>query len=293
MRTLRIVVVVVVLLAVASGLLLWRGVEDAAAAPGPHQATVRVHVRPGEGLRSVLATLAQRGALADARRVEIWLRLHGRNPKVRAGTYDIPPRASALEVLARLERGEVVLESLTIVEGATFGDFRRALEAHPRVRHTLRGKSDDEVMSALGRTGLHPEGRFFPDTYRFADGTTDAEILQLAYRQMSGELEAAWAARQADLPVKTAYEALILASIVEKETALPTERPMVAGVYTTRLRKGMRLQSDPTVIYGIGATYDGDIRSRDLQADTPYNTYDRAGLPTTPIAMQERVAQRT
>lgn len=145
-------------------------------------------------------------------------------------------------------------------------------------------------MSALGRAGLHPEGRFFPDTYRFADGTTDIEILQLAYRQMSGELEAAWTARQADLPVTTAYEALILASIVEKETALPAERPMVAGVYTTRLRKGMRLQSDPTVIYGIGASYDGDIRTRDLQADTPYNTYVRAGLPPTPIALPGRGA---
>jgi len=290
MRTLRIVLVLLVLLVAAGGLVLWRSVEDATARPGPHQQTVRVHVRPGEGLRSVLATLAQRGALADARRVEIWLRLHGRNPKVRAGTYDIPPRASALEVLARLERGDVVLESLTIVEGATFGDFRRALDAHPRVKHTLRGKSDADVMSALGRAGLHPEGRFFPDTYRFADGTTDIEILQLAYRQMSGELEAAWTARQADLPVTTAYEALILASIVEKETALPAERPMVAGVYTTRLRKGMRLQSDPTVIYGIGASYDGDIRTRDLQADTPYNTYVRAGLPPTPIALPGRGA---
>ena len=290
MRTLRIVLVLLVLLVAAGGLVLWRSVEDATARPGPHQQTVRVHVRPGEGLRSVLATLAQRGALADARRVEIWLRLHGRNPKVRAGTYDIPPRASALEVLARLERGDVVLESLTIVEGATFGDFRRALDAHPRVKHTLRGKSDADVMSALGRAGLHPEGRFFPDTYRFADGTTDIEILQLAYRQMSGELEAAWTARQADLPVTTAYEALILASIVEKETALPSERPMVAGVYTTRLRKGMRLQSDPTVIYGIGASYDGDIRTRDLQADTPYNTYVRAGLPPTPIALPGRGA---
>ena len=290
MRTLRIVLVLLVLLVAAGGLVLWRSVEDATARPGPHQQTVRVHVRPGEGLRSVLATLAQRGALADARRVEIWLRLHGRNPKVRAGTYDIPPRASALEVLARLERGDVVLESLTIVEGATFGDFRRALDAHPRVKHTLRGKSDADVMSALGRAGLHPEGRFFPDTYRFADGTTDIEILQLAYRQMSGELEAAWTARQADLPVTTAYEALILASIVETETALPAERPMVAGVYTTRLRKGMRLQSDPTVIYGIGASYDGDIRTRDLQADTPYNTYVRAGLPPTPIALPGRGA---
>jgi UPF0755 protein len=292
MRTLRIVMLAALLVVAAGSLLLWRSLENAAVAPGPHAATVRVHVRPGEGLRQVLGTLAARGALSGAREVELWLRLHGRNPKVRAGTYDIPPRASAAEVLAQLERGDVVLESLTIVEGATFREFRRALEAHPRVRATLRGRPDAEVMAALGAPGVHPEGRFFPDTYRFSDGTTDLEILQLAYRQMGRELDAAWAARRADLPVRSAYEALVLASIVEKETALPAERPLVAGVYTTRLRKGMRLQSDPTVIYGIGERYDGDIRSRDLQADTPYNTYVRAGLPPTPIALPGRESLR-
>lgn len=292
MRVSRIVMLVALLVAGAGALLLWRSLEGAVSRPGPHAETVRIHVRPGEGLRTVLATLAQRGALGDARAVELWLRLRARSPKVRAGTYDIPARATALEILARLERGDVVLESLTVVEGATFGDFRRALEAHPRVKATLRGRADAEVMAALGRPGLHPEGRFFPDTYRFADGTTDLEILQLAGRQMERELAAAWDARRPDLPIRTAYEALILASIVEKETALPSERPLVAGVYTTRLRRGMRLQSDPTVIYGIGASYDGDIRSRDLQTDTPYNTYLRAGLPPTPIALPGRDALR-
>jgi UPF0755 protein len=292
MRPLRIVLAVVTLLVGLGPALAWRALENAGQAAGPHDAVVRVHVRPGEGLRSVLATLAQRGALGDARLVELWLRLHGRNPRVRAGTYDIAPRASASQILAQLEKGDVVLESLTVVEGATFRDFRRALESHLRVKSTLRGRSDAEVMAALGHAGEHPEGRFFPDTYRFADGTTDREILQLAYRQMAAELDAAWAARRAQLPIKTAYEALILASIVEKETALPAERPMVAGVYTTRLRKRMRLQSDPTVIYGIGESYDGDIRSRDLQADTPYNTYVRAGLPPTPIALPGRDSLR-
>jgi UPF0755 protein len=292
MRPLRLALVVLACLALLGAGLAWRALESAGQATGPHAGVVRVHVRPGEGLRSVLATLAQRGALGDARLVELWLRLHGRNPRVRAGTYDIPPRASASQILAQLEKGDVVLESLTVVEGATFRDFRRALEAHVRVKSTLRGRSDAEVMAALGRGGEHPEGRFFPDTYRFADGTTDREILQLAYRQMAAELESAWAARRPDLPVKTPYEALTLASIVEKETALPAERPLVAGVYSTRLRKRMRLQSDPTVIYGIGESYDGDIRSRDLQADTPYNTYTRAGLPPTPIALPGRESLR-
>jgi UPF0755 protein len=292
MRPFRILVLVVALLAGVAAVLSWRALEGASQAPGPHSAVVRVHVRPGEGLRTVLGNLAQRGALGDARLVELWLRLHGRNPRVRAGTYDIPPRASASQILAQLEKGDVVLESLTVVEGATFREFRRGLESHPKVKSTLRGRSDAEVMAVLGHAGEHPEGRFFPDTYRFSDGSTDREILQLAYRQMASELEAAWGARQPGLPIATPYEALILASIVEKETALPTERPTVAGVYTTRLRRRMRLQSDPTVIYGIGESYDGDIRSRDLQTDTPYNTYTRAGLPPTPIALPGRESLR-
>jgi UPF0755 protein len=292
MRPLRLTLAAVVLIVVVGAGLAWRSLEGAAQQAGPHAGTVRVYVRPGEGLRSVLATLAQRGALRDARRVEIWLRLHGRHPRVRAGTYDIPPRASASEILAQIEKGSVVLEALTVVEGTTFREFRRALESHARVRSTLRDRSDAQVMAMLGHDGEHPDGRFFPDTYRFADGTTDLEILQLAYRQMAAELHAAWDARRGDLPISTPYEALILASIVEKETALPAERPLVAGVYTTRLRKRMRLQSDPTVIYGIGERYDGDIRSRDLQADTPYNTYVRAGLPPTPIALPGRDSLR-
>lgn len=291
-RPLRFALLGLLLLALIGGATLWLALERAGQQAGPHAESVRVHVRPGEGLRTVLSTLAQRGALGDARLVELWLRVHGRNPKVRAGTYDIPPHASASEILVQLEKGNVVLESLTVIEGATFSEFRRALEQHPRVRSTLRGRSDADVMAELGHPGEHPEGRFFPDTFRFADGTTDREILQLAYRQMSRELQAAWDTRQSGLPVTTAYEALILASIVEKETALPAERPQVAGVYTTRLRRRMRLQSDPTVIYGIGAAYDGDIRSRDLQADTPYNTYVRAGLPPTPIALPGRESLR-
>ncbi len=291
-RRLRLIFVAVAVLAVGGAAWLWRTLESAGNAPGTHVETVRILVRPGEGLRGVLSTLESRGALADARRVELWLRLHGRSPRVRAGTYDIAPRASAGEILAQLERGDVVLEALTVVEGSTFRDFRRALESHRRVESTFRGRSDAEVMAALGHEGEHPEGRFFPDTFRFAAGTTDREILQLAYRQMAAELDAAWRARRPDLPIATPYEALVLASIVEKETALASERPMVAGVYVTRLRQRMRLQSDPTVIYGLGDAYDGDIRSRDLRADTPYNTYVRAGLPPTPIALPGRDSLR-
>jgi UPF0755 protein len=184
----------------------------------------------------------------------------------------------------------VVLETLTVVEGWTFADMRRVLEAHPQLKQTLRGKETADIMAAIGHAGEHPEGRFFPDTYRFAAGTTDRELYSLAYRKMAEALDAAWNNRAAGLPIQNAYEALTLASIVEKETGLASERPRIAGVFVTRLKRNMRLQTDPTVIYGIGPSYDGNIRERDLRTDTPYNTYTRGGLPPTPIALPSREA---
>jgi UPF0755 protein len=261
-------------------------------APGPAEAPVRVHVEPGASVRTVLQTLAARGAIVHPRRTEYYLRLHGRSPKVKAGDYEVPVRASAAEVLRMLEEGRVVLEQLTIVEGSTFADLRRALEAHRAVVSTLKGKSDAELMAAIGYAKQHPEGRFFPDTYRFASGTTDRDLLKLAHGQMARLLDEAWRARKSELPLGSADEALTLASIVEKETGLAAERARIAGVFVTRLRRGMRLQSDPTIIYGLGARYDGNIRSRDLVTDTPYNTYTRRGLPPTPIALPGRDAVR-
>jgi UPF0755 protein len=168
--------------------------------------------------------------------------------------------------------------------------MRRAIEAHAQIKVTMRGRPIAEIMSAIGHAGEHPEGRFFPDTYRFAGGTTDRDLYALAYRKMAETLEAAWSTRAAALPLANAYEALTLASIVEKETGLASERPRIAGVFTTRLRRNMRLQTDPTVIYGLGPSYDGNIRERDLRTDTPYNTYTRGGLPPTPIALPSREA---
>jgi UPF0755 protein len=202
--------------------------------------------------------------------------------------YEIPPRASAAQILELFEQGKVILEQLTVVEGSTFADFRRELEQHAAVTHTLTRKTPAEVMVTIGHAGENPEGRFFPDTYRFAAKTPDHDILLLAYNSMQKLLETAWPQRSPDLPFDSPYQALILASIVEKETGLAAERPRIAGVFVSRLRKGMRLQSDPTVIYGLGASYDGDIRTRDLVTDTPYNTYTRAGLPPTPIALPGR-----
>jgi len=257
-------------------------------APGPGQTPVRIQIDQGTSVHAVLAQLARQGALANDRATALYLRIRGHRPNVHFGMYEIPAHASPAQILEMFEQGRVVLEQLTVVEGSTFADFRRELDQHPEVTHTLTGKSPTEVMAALGHPGEFPEGRFFPDTYRFAAKTTDRDILLLSYNAMQKILATARQQRAPDLPLDTPYKALILASIVEKETGLPAERPRIAGVFVARLRKGMRLQSDPTVIYGLGQSYDGDIHTRDLVTDTPYNSYTRAGLPPTPIALPGR-----
>jgi UPF0755 protein len=287
MRKLLLIVLALAVVAGIGGAIYWQRANAVMRAPGPHDQPVEIVVKPGATVRAVLAELDSRGALANRRAVELELRVRGW-PQVKTGRYQIEPHASPAEILEQLREGRVVLESLTVVEGWTFADMRRALEAHPGVRSTLKGKDVATIMAAIGHPGEHPEGRFYPDTYRFAAGTTDHDLLALSYRKMAEALDAAWNARAADLPFSTPYEALTLASIVEKESSLASERPHIAGVFVTRLRKGMRLQTDPTVIYGIGPSYDGNIRERDLRTDTPYNTYTRAGLPPTPIALPSR-----
>jgi UPF0755 protein len=288
-RALAIVLVLLLLVAgVTTGGYYW--LRQAFFAPGPSQVPIRVQIDPGASVRTVLSQLTGRGVLANTRAVEWYLRLQGRRPKVLAGMYEIPPQASAAQILELFEQGRVVLEQLTIVEGSTFADFLHELDQHAAVTHSLAGKTPAQAMDAIGHPGENPEGRFFPDTYRFAAKIQDRDILILAYTAMQKLVETAWPQRSPDLPFNDPYQALILASIVEKETALPSERPRIAGVYVSRLRKGMRLQADPTVIYGLGQSYAGDIRTRDLTTDTPYNTYTRAGLPPTPIALPGREA---
>ncbi|HVC30024.1 MAG TPA: endolytic transglycosylase MltG, partial [Steroidobacteraceae bacterium] len=201
------------------------------------------------------------------------------------GTYDIPPHASPVEIIRMFDEGRVRLDQITVVEGATFADFRHELDASTDIAHPLRGKSNAAVMAALGHPGQDPEGRFFPDTYFFAPGTSDLTILRLAYDRMAAVLAKVWQQRSPGLPFDTPYQALILASIVEKETGVADERGRIAGVFVNRLHRGMRLQSDPTVIYGLGKQYDGTIHTRDLETDTPYNSYTRPGLPPTPISL--------
>jgi UPF0755 protein len=289
MRKVLSTLMLLVLLAGAAAAIYWQRATAAMEAEGPHTVMLELAVPAGASVRSVLAELESRGALRDRRAVELTLRVRG-SPRIKTGRYQIPPHASPAEILGQLAEGRVVLESLSVIEGWRFADMRRTVEAHPAIKVTLRARSEAEIMAAIGHPGEHPEGRFYPDTYRFAAGTTDRDLYSLAYRKMAEALEDAWQKRAAALPITNSYEALILASIVEKETGLASERPRIAGVFTTRLRKRMRLQTDPTVIYGIGATYDGNIRERDLRADTPYNTYTRAGLPPTPIALPSREA---
>jgi UPF0755 protein len=256
--------------------------------PGPAPTLARIEVVPGASVRAVLTELEKLGAVRNCRAVIWYLRLRGTHPRMQAGVYEIPAHASPEQILALFDEGKVVLDQITVVEGATFAEFLEALDQHPHVTHTLKGKTPAEIMSALGHAGVSAEGEFFPDTYRFAANTTDAVILELAYQGMQRVLAEGWAARTPDLPFDTPYQGLILASMVEKEAALKTERALIAGVFVNRLRKGMRLQSDPTVIYGLGDKYDGYVHTRDLTTDTRYNTYTREGLPPTPIALPGR-----
>ncbi len=243
-------------------------------------------VRSGQGVGSVARALAREGWLDHPRVLALWARWSFDDLSIRAGEYRVDPGLTAPELLERMRRGDVVLHGLTVPEGATFADFLAAVRAHPAVRVTEH--SPESLMEALGEPGRAPEGLFFPETYRFARGTTDVALLRQARDQMRRHKAEAWAMRRPGLPLADPYEMLILASIIEKETGLDSERERVAGVFVRRLDIGMRLQTDPTVIYGLGDDFDGRLRRRDLTTDTPFNTYTRHGLPPTPIALPGR-----
>lgn len=242
-------------------------------------------LKQGGHLKSVSHELQQAGLL-EQDWAFVWLaRLLGKSGHIQAGYYVLEHSVTPLELLNMFSRGEVIQRKLSVIEGWTFRQFRDALNANPDLKHVTSNLTDTEILQRIGATETHPEGLFFPDTYRFAAGTRDLVIFKRAYQTMQQRLQAAWAARDANLPLQTPYQALILASIVEKETGAPGDRPMIAGVFMNRLRKGMLLQTDPTVIYGLSDKFDGNLRRRDLLADTPYNTYTRRGLTPTPIAL--------
>jgi UPF0755 protein len=242
-------------------------------------------VKPGSTLKAVARELAAKNVLSSEWPLVALARVRGVDRTIKAGNYEITDGVTLPGLLRRLTQGDVTAAALTIVEGSTFGDLKAAIVIDPDVTAQIATLTDAELMAKLGAPGLLPEGWFFPDTYFFATGSGDLAVLSRAHRLMRERLAAAWANRAPELPLKDPYEALILASIVEKETGRPTDRPLVASVFVNRQRAGMRLQSDPTVIYGMGKRFDGNLKKRDLESDTPYNTYVRDGLPPTPIAL--------
>ena len=241
-------------------------------------------MKSGAGLKTVSRQLADEGFLPDPHSLWILARILDKPPSIQAGTYRVDKPLKPPELLDKLARGEVLMVEIRFVEGTTWRQWQAQLAAERHVRKTLAGMTEQQLAAALGIAGPI-EGWFFPDTYRFAPGTTDLEVLKRAHGAMKKRLEEAWAAREPSIPLKTPYEALILASIIEKETGVAAERPLIGSAFVNRLRRGMRLQTDPTVIYGMGAAFDGNIRKKDLTTDTPWNTYTRDGLPPTPIAM--------
>ena len=249
-------------------------------------------VEPGANTRSIAGDLHARGVLGDPLYFRLLVRHREQGRNLRAGEYRLLPGLTPPALLELLVTGRSIEYSLTLVEGWTFSQFRAALAADPVLAHSLGDADDAEVMRRLGLEGVHPEGRFFPDTYRFPRGTRDIEVLRRAYRRMQSVVERVWAERDPGLPLETPYQAQILASIVEKETGAAEERRAIAGVFVRRLRLGMKLQTDPTVIYGMGERFDGNLRRADLSEDTPYNTYVHPGLPPTPICMPGEAALR-
>ncbi|RAH37053.1 endolytic transglycosylase MltG [Halomonas sp. SL1] len=248
-------------------------------------------VPAGAGFHRVIRELDARGILSDGWAYRLLSRLEPEAlPDLRPGEYRLTPGMSGRELLGLLDRHEVVTYPLTIPEGWTFVQMRAALDAAPKLEHRTAEWSDAEIMAELGREDELPEGRFFPDTYRYRKGISDLEILRQSMVRMDELLSEAWASRDDDLPIDTPYQALILASLIERETGAPEERERIAGVFVRRLERGMRLQTDPTVIYGMGDDYDGNITRADLREPTPYNTYVIDGLPPTPIALPGRAA---
>lgn len=242
-------------------------------------------IEPGESARAVAQSAVEAGVQTDPTLLYLWFRLSGDSRQLKAGSYEIEKGTTPLRLLQKLVNGEQALRSVTLLEGWTFSQVLESLSKAEHLVPNTKGLKPDLIMKELGKPGIHPEGRLFPDTYTYAKGSSDLVVLKSAMLAMDRQLEAAWKLRASNSPLKTPEQALILASIVEKETGRDSDRAEIAGVFTNRLRIGMMLQTDPTVIYGLGQAFDGNLRRRHLLADTPWNTYTRPGLPLTPISM--------
>jgi UPF0755 protein len=285
-RFLASVVLLGVIAAALIGLLGWQFANNPLPLPLPSQTQAfEFTVDKGMSLKSLAKKLTERGLLPEPNGLWLLGRITNQATGIQAGTYRLDSPISPLALLKKMNDGDVVTIAITFVEGITFRQMRESMESNATLKNTLKGLSDKEVLQKIGATESHPEGLFFPDTYRFSAGATDMDILKISYQAMQKKLADAWAQREEGLPYQSPYEALIMASIIEKETGRADERALIGSVFINRLRIPMRLQTDPTVIYGMGQGFDGNIRRRDLTADTPYNTYTRDGLPPTPIAM--------
>ena len=255
-----------------------------------NSASLDLSIEPGTSVPEVAQAVVEAGVRVDPGLLYWWFRLSGQARQIRAGSYELERGVTPMDLLQQLVRGQESLRTVTLVEGWNLRQVRAALLKAEHLKQTSAGLTPDLLMQTLGRPGVAAEGRFYPDTYSYAKGSTDVALLQRALRAMDKKLDAAWQLRAPDSPLTTPEQALILASIVEKETGRASDRALIAGVFVNRLRIGMMLQTDPTVIYGLGEAFDGNLRRRDLKADTPWNTYTRTGLPPTPIAMPGKAA---
>ena len=272
------------------GATLWWLQEPIALRLQPGNPVVDLEIEPGTSANGVAEVVVASGADVPVLLLQTWFRLSGQARQIKAGSYELVPDTTPRKLLSMLVRGEETLKSVTLVEGWTFVQVRKALQKAEQLAPDTLALTSESIMEKLGRPGVYPEGRFFPDTYTYAKGSSDLAVLKRAARAMDKRLDATWVLRSPDTPLTSPEQALILASIVEKETGKSSDRSQIGGVFSNRLRIGMPLQTDPTVIYGLGAQFNGNLRRRDLQADTPYNTYTRSGLPPTPIAMPGRAA---
>lgn len=271
---------VIVSVAAASGFAWWtKQVLPVTGAP------IEFSINPGSGVAASAQQMAAAGVPVNPTLFVLLARLTGDAGRIKAGSYELKPNTSPRRLLTQLVRGEFAQEAVTIIEGWSFKQMRQAISSHTRLKHDTVKLTDAELMAKISTEYKDPEGLFFPDTYLFAKGSSEIEIYRRAHQAMLAHLNEAWEKRNKELPYKTPYEALIMASIVEKETGQKSERTMIAGVFVNRLRTGMLLQTDPTVIYGMGDAFVGKIAKKDLLTDTPYNTYTRGGLPPTPISL--------
>jgi UPF0755 protein len=249
------------------------------------QPKIELTIKPGSSIRSAARQVAQVGVDMNPWLFEALVRTTPKIGHIKAGTYEVKTQETPNDILKKLLDGKVVLANLSIIEGWTFKQMRNVIDAHPALKHDTTGLSDTALLEKIGSQFTFAEGLFFPDTYLFTKGSSDIVVYKNAHKALLEHLDAAWQARDQDLPYKDSYQALTMASIIEKETGQASERGMIASVFVNRLKVGMMLQTDPTVIYGMGDRFKGNIRKTDLQTDTPYNTYTRAGLPPTPIAL--------